>query len=441
VRYEQCKIAVSRHHGGGGTSFALTEGSSVMVNSFSFSCICPTLLLLAAGSYACAAQGQQPNIQVQAVDFEERTIYHSPQTPGYTCWVRLWQLPDGALSCDFFQFTGPKEEGAGRHWRHVVESPGNLHVTRPLLESRDAARTWTRVSNDVFRCDGRGFAVRGIAVLQDGTMVQAGQPVTDEGENLPESGYLQRSTDGGKTWGERIYFLPVQDYRTCPTLIRTLRDGRLVLFAGCYKRGDRENADGSFGFNMTKMMFVSSDGGKTWSKPIILMPGNVGACEESDFCELPNGDLFWVHRSQHFPDHKTDISPLAARMAPDPPSSYWYSDRMQSIARKVGDTFVPDPPTAAPFPHSGFPAVLWTREGVILHLDNVESHWSADTGKTWHKLMVGDKPVCTSYYPQAIQMADGRVVCIGHAGGDDVYGDGDQSIVQHTFRLSVTRPE
>jgi hypothetical protein len=30
-----------------------------------------------------------------AIDRQRQTIYHSPQTPGYTCWVGTWTMPDG----------------------------------------------------------------------------------------------------------------------------------------------------------------------------------------------------------------------------------------------------------------------------------------------------------------------------------------------------------
>ena len=217
-----------------------------------------------------------------------------------------------------------------------------------------------------------------------------------------------------------------------PSIIRQLRDGRLVLMAGVWKRGDGDVPNR----RMTKMMFVSSDEGKTWSKPIILMPPEVGVCEESDFCELPNGDLFWVHRVEHYPDKPTEVPALAARVGSKPPESYWYSDRMQSITRKKGYTFVPGSVVPAPFPHSGFPVVLYTREGLILHLATDGIYWTADVGKTWTKLNIPG----TKYYPKALQLADGRIVCVGHKGGDNYYGSVDQvdqAIVEQTFRLKV----
>ncbi len=74
---------------------------------------------------------------------------------------------------------------------------------------------------------------------------------------------------------------------------------------------------------------------------------------------------------------------------------------------------------------------------MILHLATGESHWSADMGKTWNVLMAGDTPLGVYYYPKAIQLEDGLILCIGHCGGDDVYGTVDQSIKQQTFRLKI----
>jgi sialidase-1 len=393
------------------------------------------VLCMFVAGFAQAAETPQKDLQVQAVNFEEKVIYHSPESPGYTSWVGFWQLPDGRLRCDCRQVTGPKDKPIS---------------SVPVLESRDGGVTWDVLTAGTAAADSGtsgGYALsadscRGMAISSDGTLVRGVWP-----SDMKDSGFVRRSTDGGKTWSDKIFFLPPDQYRTWPTLIRPLRDGRLVLFAGCWKRGDTSCgkrpdaifADGLAGMlpNMTKMMFLSSDQGKTWSQPIVLMPTEVGVCEESDFCELSNGDLFWIHRTEHYPDHETAMPPMAARMGANPPDSYWYSDRLQSVVRKQGDTFVPDKCESAPFPHSGYPSVLLTREGVILHMATGESHWSTDVGKTWHKLLVDGKPLGTHYYPKTIQLADGRIVCIGHRGSDDVYGTVDQAVVQQTFRLKV----
>ena len=52
----------------------------------------------------------------------------------------------------------------------------------------------------------------------------------------------------------------------------------------------------------------------------------------------------------------------------------------------------------------------------------------------WSKLDVPESP----YYPQAMQLNDGRILVVGHIGADDEYGKADQTIVQQTFRLAPT---
>jgi len=48
-------------------------------------------------------------MEVTVRDHERRTIYHSPQTPGYTCWAGIWTMPDGSVLVSFTQATGPLE--------------------------------------------------------------------------------------------------------------------------------------------------------------------------------------------------------------------------------------------------------------------------------------------------------------------------------------------
>ena len=365
--------------------------------------ICFTLWAAAAAALACSAPASRAPV-VNAVDFSQRTIYHSPETPGYTAWVGLHLLRGGRLLCDFIQQTGP------------VNSRKLAIIT---LESRDGGAVWRKLREDptgprdgiVVDETPTGVIVARPrpTVLPDGTILRCSW-ATDPND----IGWIQRSTDSGRTWSKRIEFLPREQYRAWPTNIKPLRDGRLVLMAGVWQRGDGTDA----GARMTKMMLLSRDKGLTWGAPIVLVPTAEGVCEESDFCELPNGDLFWVHRSEHYQ-----------------PGRPVYSDRMMSVTRRLGDTFVPGPATRAPFPHSGYPAVLYTREGLILHLATDGVCWSADAGATWTKL---DMPGA-GYYPKAVQMRNGVILCVGHVGSDDYYGKTDQRIVQQTFRLAVSR--
>lgn len=121
--------------------------------------------------------------------------------------------------------------------------------------------------------------------------------------------------------------------------------------------------------------------------------------EQFDAAELPNGDLLCVFR----------------RSEPDKTGN---EVRWQGVLKQSGDMWTPGEVQPAPFPHSGHPDVLATREGaVLLYVATSGIHWTTDAGKTWHKLEVPG----TAYYPRAVQAADGRIFVLEHVGGDDAY--------------------
>jgi hypothetical protein len=89
----------------------------------------------------------------------------------------------------------------------------------------------------------------------------------------------------------------------------------------------------------------------------------------------------------------------------------------------------------APFPHSGHPELLATREGPILHLATTGVHYTKD-GRRWTRLDFSPSMTYRSrYYPRAVQAEDGAIHVFGHVGADDGYGETNQSITMDTFRL------
>ncbi len=293
--------------------------------------------------------------ELAAADFTQRTIYHSPQTPGYTSWCTLWCTTNGHLRLAFQQVTGP------------VDKPDQRTNVTVILESPDSASTWrvlrqvpprtnlVALASGIYAGAGdSGFCGHGLAALPDGSLVTglwAGGSI--------DSGYVQRSTDDGRTWSAPIFLLDPKAYKTWPTVIRPLRDGRLMLVAGVAKRGPGKESNA----NILKALFQSEDGGRSWGLPIWLMPASVGVCEESDFAELDNGDLFFVHRTEHFEGDK-----------------YLFSDRWRSVVQPRGKGWQVGAASKVPIPHSGFPELLKTREGVVLHVATDGVRWTADAG-------------------------------------------------------------
>jgi len=388
--------------------------------------LCLLAALAAAGAIEPAGAQDQ---SVTAVEHARRTIYHSPQTPGFTCWTGTWLMPDGSLMVCFTQATGPVEgrprvpEEIGRklawppHGRPHYDMTG-LDLRNVHLRSFDGGETWEQVSADRFRSCMNGCTGQCETALSDGTVLRGvwGHYLPYD-PDLPKTGYLQRSSDGTKTWGPPEVFLDPQQYTAWPKRLRRLRDGRMILLGGMARVPADSRTRGEYGRLLEPLLMVSEDQGKSWSSPIPVVPpehrGNWGG-EEYDAAELPGGDLLCVFR----------------RIDPEGRSR---EVRWQGLLRKKGATWTPERVGPAPFPHSGHPELLATREGVVLHVATSGIHWTGDAGQSWHRL---DVPP-TRYYPRSVQAPDGRVYLFAHVGSDDAYGSVDQSIVMDTFRLSV----
>ncbi len=361
-----------------------------------------------------------------AVEHQRQTIYHSPQTPGYTCWVGAWTMPDNCVMVSFTQATGPV---AGRpHAPEDVQKrlnwppPGmpaydmtGLDMCNVHLRSVDGGKTWEQVSADPFKSCMNGVTGGPETVLPNGTLLRGvwGNYLPYNPE-LPQTGYVQRSSDGSKTWGKPDVLLDPNEYWTFPKRIRVLRDGRIIVIGGVVPIPANSRGMGEILDLLDPLLIVSTDKGLTWSKPIPVVPDayrSKWGGEEYDVAELPNGDLLCVFR----------------RMVPETKKQ----ERWQGLLKKSRDSWTPSEVGPAPFPHSGHPELLATREGPILHLATSGIHYTNDAGKTWQVL---DAPG-TAYYPRAVQTPDGRIFVFAHIGSDDAYGAVDQSIVMDSFLL------
>jgi len=383
------------------------------------------------------APESEPKWSVTASDHQRRMIYHSPQTPGFTSWTGTWLTPEDELMVVLTQATGPIE-GRARGPKDVLEKlswppPGlpkydmtGLDMRNIYLRSTDIGETWNTIAEDPFVSPLNGVSSgEGHLSLPDGTILRGvtGMYLPYNPE-LPQTGFLQRSTDAGKTWGAPEVYMDPKQYTTYSKRLRLLADGRLVMLGGLthapLESLDRSqhNDPGLF----ESLFMVSEDDGKTWTRITIVPPEHITEWDSSEYdvAELPNGDLLCVFRRLDPETHKTQV-------------------RWQGYLKKTGKTWVPDAKTFRPavFAKSGHPELLATREGVILHIATTGVHWTVNAGQSWHRLNVPP----TRYYPTSVQTPDGTICIFAHVGGDDPYGKRDQSIVMDSFRLKVVKPK
>ena len=370
-----------------------------------------------------AADPPARNHPIRVRDHTRKVIYHSPQSPGYTCWAGAWIMPDGSLMVPLTRATGPvmgrpkapPEVLAKLDWTPAYDMTG-LDLRNVHLRSRDGGTTWTIVSADAFRSPMNGVTGECETALPDGAVLRGvwGHYLPYNPE-LPRTGFLQRSLDGTRTWGAPELLLDPGRSTVWPKRLRLLRDGRLIVLGGLARVPANSLNREKYNKILEPLLMVSSDAGRSWSPPIAVVPAEQQAHwggEEFDAAEFPGGDLLCVFR----------------RVDPAHPGR---EVRWQGRLVRHGESWVPRDVGPAPFPHSGHPELLATREGPILHLATSGIHATDDAGRSWHQLNVPG----TAYYPRSVQTRDGTIFVFGHIGSDDAYGKVDQAIVMDRFQL------
>lgn len=364
---------------------------------------------------------------------ERGFVYHSPSYPGFTSWAGLWTMPGGALMCSFTQAIGP---AAGRprapaEIRSYLDWPPardgrpvdeydmtGLRLQNVHLTSADGGRTWVATSADTFRSCMNGVTGEAELALHDGTLLRGMWGPYLPYDDVPRTGYMERSADAGATWSGPEVLLDDPDRLFWPKRIRALADGRLLAGGGLiHRRPDHDHRAAWFD-DATLALFVADADGRAWRGPLqVVADGYAGPplTEEFDWAELASGDLLLVIRAGGG------------------------AHRLQTVLPRQGDGWRPGAVVASTLPHSGHPELLRTADGAVLHLATTGLSGTTDAGRTWVDLPLDDgldRLPATPYYPRSVPLASGQVLVVGHVGGDDGYGLSDQAIVCLRFELA-----
>lgn len=358
---------------------------------------------------------------VRALDFESRKVYQSQEHPGYTSWVSFFPGEQGRWYIGCEEVTTPREPQprASKQWVYGMGLPRGYDKSKYLMElvllqSDDQFKTWKVLSREPVRASGGSFAQ---ARTVDGKFLRFVWACYSLEPSTKPSEICYQSLDDGKTWKKMPPFVS-EHFVWYPHRLRTLRDGTLVLcapFASKWGEGTESPLRTAIKLDavndMQMALFLSHDEGQTWSGPLPILSGQT--VSETDFVELPDGDLLFVNNSI-------------------------FATPGRQIVHREGNRFTPGPLERV---HSGTvpETICLTEDGVLVGCHRPGTYyWSDDLGQNWQPLE-GAPASIEVYQPWIQYLGHDQVACAGHLGADDPIHGRDQYISLHTFNVRVLR--
>ena len=380
-------------------------------------------LLLASASVAAPAPVNETLAAVRASEFQSRKIYQSSQRPSYTSWVSFFPGERGQwyLTCE--EVTRPVMPRPGtslQKWYEMALPRGydksKLQMEVVMLESNDGLESWKEISRQPVRFQHSAGSF-GQARTPDGRFLRFAWSGYSLEPSVVPNEILYESADNGQTWRKMPPFHH-EHFASWPHRLRTLRDGTLVLCVPLRPRWGkgtdyptRTARRIDVVADMQMNVFTSFDQGRSWSGPLPIYPGqNVS---ETDFVELPDGNLLFIHNSIFANPGRQLVYREGSRLTP-------------GALERVHSGTVPE-------------TVCLTEDGVLIGCMRAGTyHWSDDLGLNWQRLdgTAGDGE---AYQPWIHHLGGGKVACAGHFGRDDPIGRRDQFISLHTFKIQVLR--
>ncbi len=243
---------------------------------------------------------------------EDIVIYQDERF--YSAFPSIVTRPSGEVLVAFRR--APERKAFGESGSNHTD-PNSFLV---LVRSTDNAKTWTTAPQLIYAHPFGGSQDPCMVQLRDGTLVcssygwaqlrgDAASKVKDtlrHGDFVFLGGYLVRSTDGGKHWGERIQPPPVPGCVTrdvfgapCPAYNRGAmcegRDGRLYWAVASQARLKPR-------LTQTHLM-ASDDAGLTWTYQCPIANDDTASFDETSLYETPAGVLVAFMRTADFGDH------------------------------------------------------------------------------------------------------------------------------------------
>ncbi|MFH1006923.1 MAG: sialidase family protein [Candidatus Latescibacterota bacterium] len=365
-----------------------------------------------------------PEENVRARDFESRRIYHSAQTPGYTSWVSFFPGERGQwyLTCEEVTSVDPPLPRCTREQYYEMSLPTGydkspLRMEMVILESTDDMKSWKAISRTPcrFHHSAGSFAQ---ARTTDGRFLRFVWSPYSLDPTIASNEVFFVSDDDGKTWQKMPPFNH-PELAAYPHRLRVLRDGTFVLavpYAKGYGKGTDRPVRASRDLNalssLWMTLYFSHDQGHSWEGPIPLY-GSLPVAE-TDFVELPSGDLLCINNSIFAHPGRQIIYRSGKRWEPGPTEGV--------VSGTVPET------------------VCLTEDGLLVGcLRNSTYRWSDDLGLTWWPLAGIPDRGLECYQPWIQHLGGGRMACAGHYGGDNPPGEFDQYLMIHFFTVECLR--
>ncbi len=349
-------------------------------------------------------------LPVKVEDLKHVRVYKTAKGPKWSCWTTTWLTREGHVRVGFVDMTGtpadPKPSYGYEYARADVLGKQGIKRCRRWCESRDGATTWQPI-RELDASDPLAPHPNFHLLLKSRSLLGIGG-VWHEWD-FTKNAYVcyghtmaWLSTDDSRSWSKGISLNDPNHTESFCCRPKQLSDGTIVVPA--YGTLNRQGRRRGLKLNTDAWLWFSTDGGRSWSKPLVLARGQPNRSnDEPDIAELGNDDLLIILRHSN----------------PKAKGAGVYLNCGQVIVGKTpaGWRVGPLKPTNLGF--RGCPAVLRTRDGILICAGSGNQfNFSVDEGRTWSDTATILDPAVKrhNHYPALLELPDGRVLSVYHVG-------------------------